>query len=306
MDRRDFCPGVTSRSVTDESGDASSDGGTATDAGGGTGGDPRPDRPGGKTALVEALHVRAKARRGLVVGLVVTVAIFGFFVVIPGVDRSALYYAALAFVLFLTTWMLAVATLVGRRALHLTATPAGIVRWSARGGVLAGVLWLLAAVDLALGGSPAGLTGLLLSTAPVVALFGVWAVHTRYKRATLVRPLATAGAWLAIPGALGLAVTVRAPDTGQALLLPASLLVVAQGLQAVATVLADADGRVPVLLGGGSAAGLGVATVTLPATTGLVALAVGFGLPWLLIGVWFRGVRDEDVPGGTESNLAAP
>ncbi|AQL42823.1 hypothetical protein BV210_08910 [Halorientalis sp. IM1011] len=290
--------------MTDDEAGASPGGGV--EVGASAGSDDRPERPGGKAALVEALHVRAKARRGLVIGLVVTVAIFGFFVVIPGVDRSPLYYAALAFVLFLTTWMLAVATLVGRRALHLTATPAGIVRWSARGGVLAGVLWLLAAADLALGGSPTGLTGVLLSTAPLIALFGVWAVHTRYKRATRVRPLATAGAWLAIPGALGLAVTVLAPDigTGPLVLLPASLLVVAQGLQAVTAVLADARWQVPVLLGGGSAAGLGVAALTLPATTGHVALAVGFGLPWLLIGVWFRGVREEDVPATSESDLA--
>lgn len=46
-----------------------------------------------------ALNVQRNARVGFVAGTVVTAAIFAFFVVVPGVRRSPVYYVALGFVL---------------------------------------------------------------------------------------------------------------------------------------------------------------------------------------------------------------
>ncbi|WP_247005364.1 DUF7536 family protein [Halorientalis litorea] len=57
------------------------------------------DDTSGPAALMAALNVQRNARVGFVAGLVVTVAIFVFFVVVPGVRRSPLYYVGLAFVL---------------------------------------------------------------------------------------------------------------------------------------------------------------------------------------------------------------
>ncbi|MFB6084816.1 MAG: hypothetical protein ABEJ94_11295 [Halorientalis sp.] len=106
-------------SVSAESGTASewdSDGNTAA------GSDGRPDRPGGKAALIEALNVRDNAVRGFVFGFLFTAAVFTFFVVIPGVTRSPLYYVALAFVLATGLGALATAALVARDAYRLTKT----------------------------------------------------------------------------------------------------------------------------------------------------------------------------------------
>jgi hypothetical protein len=79
------------------------------------------DQPGGRAALVEALHVRQNLKRGVVVGVAFTAAIFLFFVVLaPGTVRSPVYYVALAFVLAMTSSMLAAALLVMQRAYKLT------------------------------------------------------------------------------------------------------------------------------------------------------------------------------------------
>jgi len=78
------------------------------------------DPTSGKAALVEALDVVPNARRGFAFGVVVTVAIFVFFVVIPGVSRSPLYYVALAVVLASGLGGLATAVLTLRSAYRLS------------------------------------------------------------------------------------------------------------------------------------------------------------------------------------------
>ncbi|MFB6308687.1 MAG: hypothetical protein ABEH35_05085 [Haloarculaceae archaeon] len=72
----------------------------------------------GRAALLEALEVRRNARRGVVFGVVFAVAVFVFFVVVPGA-RSPLLYAALAFVLAASVAGLATAGLVAARAVRL-------------------------------------------------------------------------------------------------------------------------------------------------------------------------------------------
>lgn len=79
------------------------------------------DQPGGRAALVEALHVRQNLKRGVAVGVVFTAAIFLFFVVLPDTTvRSPLYYIALAFVLAMASSGLAATVLVMHRAYRLT------------------------------------------------------------------------------------------------------------------------------------------------------------------------------------------
>ncbi|WP_336001333.1 DUF7536 family protein [Halorientalis halophila] len=87
-----------------------------------SGGESRPDRPGGKAALVEALAVRKNARRGFAFGFLFTLAVFAFFVLIPGVTRSPAYYVALAFVLATGIGGLATAALTVVTAYRLTKT----------------------------------------------------------------------------------------------------------------------------------------------------------------------------------------
>ncbi|SDE87919.1 DUF7536 family protein [Halorientalis regularis] len=84
--------------------------------------DTRPDRPGGKAAMIEALNVRDNAFRGFIFGFVFTTAVFTFFVVVPGVSRSPLYYVALAFVLATGLGALVTAALVLREAYRLSKT----------------------------------------------------------------------------------------------------------------------------------------------------------------------------------------
>ncbi|WP_424017151.1 DUF7536 family protein [Halorientalis pallida] len=88
----------------------------------GAGSDGRPDRPGGAAAMMEALNVRDNALRGFIFGFVFTTAVFTFFVVVPGVSRSPLYYVALAFVLATGLGALVTAALVLRDAYRLSKT----------------------------------------------------------------------------------------------------------------------------------------------------------------------------------------
>jgi hypothetical protein len=78
------------------------------------------DGTSGKAALLEALDVPRNARRGFAFGFVVTLAVFVFFVVVPGTTRSPLYYVALAFVLAAGLGGLATTVLTVRSAYRLS------------------------------------------------------------------------------------------------------------------------------------------------------------------------------------------
>jgi len=81
-------------------------------------GDDRPES--GRAAFVSALRVRRNARWGVAVGLCFTVAVFVFFVVVPGAQRSPLWYIALGFVLVLSTAGLVAFLLTVVRAIRLS------------------------------------------------------------------------------------------------------------------------------------------------------------------------------------------
>jgi hypothetical protein len=61
---------------------------------------------------VAALNVPTHAKRGFLLAAILTVAVFGFFVVVPGAERPLALYVALAFVLFVSLGALVTAVFV--------------------------------------------------------------------------------------------------------------------------------------------------------------------------------------------------
>lgn len=78
-----------------------------------------PDRPPGKRAFIEALEVRRNAVRGFAAAVVFSLAVFGFFVLVPGTSRPVALYATLTFVLAMSLGVLLTTALVVVRAARL-------------------------------------------------------------------------------------------------------------------------------------------------------------------------------------------
>lgn len=283
--------------------------------------------PGGREALLAALQVPRYARLAVVIGAVVTLVVTLFFLGLvagwaPG-DPAA-YYVGLAFVVFVSTTLLAASVLTLRRVLSLVVHPASIVRRAATVGLLGGLCWLgvagaLAASALAGDGLPVAdaVAGIALPWAPLLCLGGVWALQTRYKRETPVRPVAVIGAVIAIPSALVLAalaarelsvLLATPPPPGTQVpdlfVVASAGLSVGHALQAIAVVLGGLHGRsvglvVAPLLG---LAGLLAAG---PSPVGIAALAAGHGLGWLFVTLALRRVADAAVPAGRDPFEAA-
>ena len=78
-----------------------------------------PDRPP-RARLVEALEVRRNAKRGFAAGFLLAVAVYVYFVAIPGTRVwPPLLYVALAFVVAITTGLLVTTILTGITARRL-------------------------------------------------------------------------------------------------------------------------------------------------------------------------------------------
>lgn len=278
----------------------------------------------GRRAVIEALAVPRYARLAVVVAAVFTLAVVGYFVgfVAQGQTQEPLgYYLALAFVIFVTTAMLALAVLVGRRVLALSVHPAGIVRTAATSGVIAGVLWLAAAVGLLLGPAQpwATVVDVAAPWAPLFTPVGLWAVYTRYKRTAALRPVAALATVVALAGALAVAdlaaveLIAMLPDVGRPVN-PATVelfqgaaiaLVGGQVGLALLAALGDGDVVVPGLLAIVPLAGLAGYLALDAGRLGLCLLAAGMGAGWLLAGWRLRGVRDADVPAGPDRQVTA-
>lgn len=80
-----------------------------------------PPRPGW-APVAEELRLRRSARRGFATGALLALAVFGFFVVVPGTNRPAALYAGLAVVLGVSLGLLVTIALVSWRALYLVRT----------------------------------------------------------------------------------------------------------------------------------------------------------------------------------------
>jgi hypothetical protein len=271
------------------------------------------ERPGGRAALVRALEVRRHGAHGAVVGVAAAVALALVFVVLPGgTTRAAPLYLALGFVVFVSVTLLTVTIQVGRRAMALSVEPAALVRRAARVGTLGGGLWLVAGLAV-LGGEVARpLLGVALPWAPLLALFGLWAVHTYVKRQTIDRRVLAA---VAATGVLGsLLVSVAATTARPALLgdwgagglaatppvgtFLAGLALLGASLLVEGAALGLAGDR----LAGGLlvAAALGLAAVVAGASTGATAVglvSVTLGVAWLAVG---RRLRTTDGALGAE------
>lgn len=74
--------------------------------------------PSERAALVRALDVKRNAAWGFAFGVLIAVAVFVFFVVIPGTYRSATYYVMLGFVLAISLGGLFSAALTIRSAMR--------------------------------------------------------------------------------------------------------------------------------------------------------------------------------------------
>lgn len=269
----------------------------------------------GREALVRALDVRRYARISIAVAGAFAVAVAVYFVVLlAGGETSEPqgYYLALAFVVFVSTAMLLLGVLVCRRVLALAVHPVSLVRAGATGGLLAGGLWLAAAVGLALGpGRPwATLVDVAAPWAPLVTIVGLWAVYTRYKRTAVLRPVAAVATVVALGGALLLASVAAAqliamlPDVGRPVdhrtvvlySRGAIALVGGQTALGVLAVLGDEDAVVPAVLALPPLAGLGTVLALDGGRTGLTAFAAGLAGCWLLAGWRLRGLSAADVP----------
>ena len=78
-----------------------------------------PDRPP-RARLVEALEVRRNAKQGFAAGLLFAVAVYVYFVAVPGTRVwSPVLYLGLAFVVAVTTGLLATAVLTALTARRL-------------------------------------------------------------------------------------------------------------------------------------------------------------------------------------------
>lgn len=72
-----------------------------------------------KSELLRTLEVRRNAKRGFAVGTIIAVAVYVFFVVIPGANHSPLLYATLGFVLAFSFGGLVTAVFVARTAMRV-------------------------------------------------------------------------------------------------------------------------------------------------------------------------------------------
>jgi hypothetical protein len=158
--------------------------------------------------LVDALDVRRNAKLGVLASVLLTVAAYGFFVLIPnqggaisGYRPTARpLYLVLAFVVLVSTAMLVTVALTVRNVVRMTMSPP---KWIRRGGTAAVVGGVTLAVLAALGplAGVVGLTpayGQLLLLTCLLLVYGVWAVHAAHRRRYGYH--GAAGAFLAAAG----------------------------------------------------------------------------------------------------------
>lgn len=282
-----------------------------------------PDRSP-RDALVSALFVRRYARLAVVFGAVLAACLTLLFVVVlPGglPGRPAVLYLALAFVVFVTSSMLALLVLVGRRVLRLAVHPASVVRHCATVGLVAGAAWLATAVSLQLGPAPlpSSVVDLVSPWAALLTPVGIWAVYTRYKRTVGARRVAAVAALAAVVGALAIAdfaafdLLELLPDVGRGVddatlrLFRLAAVALVGGQAALAVLALPTEPRIatPLALGGLPLAGLAGYVAAGPGRGGLGVLAAGLGCCWLVVGWRLRAVSDDAVPEGPPTEFGS-
>lgn len=150
-----------------------------------------PERPA-TDRIVDALGVVDHAKRGLVIGVVLAIGVFGFFVVLPAIDpsrpareESVVLYLALAFVVATSATLLVATALVVRTVAGRVMTYEKWVRRAAAIGAIGGGWWALTgflAVGVRTGTVPGSVETVVLGTLPVPVLLlaaGTWAAIAR-------------------------------------------------------------------------------------------------------------------------------
>jgi hypothetical protein len=273
-----------------------------------------------RAALLRALEVRRYGRLALAIGAAVSAVVSGFFLVVVAggrTDEPIWFYPSLAFVVFVTTAMLAAAVLVSRRVLRLAVHPAAVVRRAGTGGALAGLSWLAGAVGVALGPAQpwAAVVDVALPWAGLLTPLGLWAAYTRFKRTARPRAAVALAAVVGLVAALVLAdlaafeLVALLPDVGGDVepriarlwwFATVGLVAAQAGLAGLVWLGDEGSLRVPVLLAGPALAGLAAYGLVGPGRLGLGCLAAGLGLGWLGTGLSLRRVADGDVPTGPD------
>ncbi|WP_440988645.1 DUF7536 family protein [Haloarchaeobius baliensis] len=280
---------------------AGGDGGVGAAHDAATADDHRPGRPP-LLRFFEALGFRRHARLGVVAGIVLAVALYGFFVAVPSIapgvrgrPESPLLYVVLGFVVAVATALFVTTALTVRTLARAVASPPKWVRRS--GGVAAagGLLWT--AGTLAGFATAADAVRPWISVPVLLVVCGVWATHTRIKR--LGSPLDRVGTVLATAGVAAVhvaALLTPAPFLGASVepaLTPfaASVATLAVGTALLAAAARAELGALADVAAGLSALGalaVGVALADVVAVSGAVAV-VPVALAWVALGVALRG-----------------
>lgn len=265
------------------------------------GDDHRPGRPP-LLRFFDALGFRRHARVGVVAGVLLALALYGFFVAVPNVapgvrgrPESPLLYIVLGFVVAVATALFVTTALTVRTLAQAVASPP---KWIRRGGVLAAAGGLLWTVGTLAGFAPAADAVRPWISVPVLLVVcGVWAVHTRIKR--LGSPLDRVGTVLATAGVAGVhvaALLTPAPFLGAGIEPALTPFVGSVATLAVGTALLAAAARDELGTLADTAAvlsGLGVlvvvvALVDVSAASGALAV-VPVAVAWVALGVALRG-----------------
>ncbi|WP_256296303.1 DUF7536 family protein [Haloarchaeobius salinus] len=263
--------------------------------------DHRPGRPP-LLRFFEALGFRHHARVGVVAGIVLAVALYGFFVAVPtvapgvrGRPESPLLYVVLGFVVAVATALFVTTALTVRTLAQAVASPP---KWVRRGGGLGAAGGLLWTAGTLAGFAPAADAVRPWISVPVLLVVGgVWAAHTRIKR--LGSPLDRVGTVLATAGVAAVHVAaILTPEpflgaTVEPALTPfvASVGTLAVGTALLATAARDELGILAdaaVALSALGALTVAVALADVVAVSGAVA-AVPTALAWAALGVALRG-----------------
>ncbi|MFD1647162.1 DUF7536 family protein [Haloarchaeobius litoreus] len=263
--------------------------------------DHRPGRPP-LLRFFEALGFRRHARVGVVAGIVLAVALYGFFVTVPSVapgvrgrPESPLLYVVLGFVVAVATALFVTTALTVRTLARAVASPP---KWVRRGGGLAAVGGLLWTASTLAGFAPAADAVRPWISVPVLLVVaGVWAAHTRVKR--LGSPLDRVGTVIATAGVGGVhvaALLTPEPFLGASVEPALTPFVASVGTLAVGTALLAAAARdelglladAAIALSALGALTVAVALADVVAVSGAVAV-VPAALAWVALGVALRG-----------------
>jgi hypothetical protein len=277
--------------------------------------DDRPGRPP-LVRFFEALGVRSHARIGALSGLLLAVGLFGFFVVLPSVapgvrgrTESPVLFLVLGFVVAVTTALFVTTVLTVRTLFQQVASPP---KWVRRGGVVAavgGAAWAVATV--------AGVAGVTdpvrpwISVPVLLAVPGIWAVHTRVKRldsdldrlgtvAAVAGAVAVHGAAILEPGPFvgGPFEPALTPFTGSVATLAAGTLL----LSLAARGELDASALVAVALSCASLLAVVAGLAAVAELSGAVAV-VPLALAWTALGV---GLWQSPRPAGWTPGESPP